>query len=46
MRSIFEITEEEALQQIAFTTCRPSYTHGQTSGKKFQYITTDECNNS
>ena len=36
MRSIFEITEKGALQQIAFTICRPSCTHEQTSGEMFQ----------
>ena len=36
MRSIFEIVEKGALQQIAFTTCRPSCTHEQTVGEKFQ----------
>ena len=46
MRNIFEITEKGAFQQIAFTTCRPSCIHEQTSGEKFQYLTTDECNNS
>ena len=44
MRSIFEITEKGALQQIAFITCRPSCTHEQTSREKFQYFITDECN--